>query len=48
MQPLTSIKVSRSARESLDRVVEIRTAELGRKPTLSEAIEFLADYWENH
>lgn len=47
-QPPSAIRVSWSVRDGLDRVVEARERDLGRNVTLTEAIEFLIDFWENH
>lgn len=42
------IRVSQAARDGLERVIAAREEDLGRNVTLSEAIEFLVDFWENH
>jgi hypothetical protein len=42
------MQVSWAARDGIDRVKEAREAELGRNVTLSEAIEFLVEFWETH
>jgi hypothetical protein len=44
----STIKVSRATREGLGRVILAREQDLGRNVTLTEAIEFLIDFWENH
>lgn len=48
MKASIPVRVSEAGRDGLGRVRDAREAELGRKVTLAETLEFLIDFWETH